>query len=76
MAEIGEQGGGLVLLDDLAVLHHRHAVGDIGHHGQVVADQDQRRAVLAHQLAQQVQDLGLSRDVQGGGRLVGDDQAG
>ena len=32
------------------------------------------RPELAHHAAHEVQDLGLDRDVEGGGRLVGDEQ--
>jgi hypothetical protein len=41
-----------------------------------VGDQDHRRPGLDQQRLQQVQDLRLDRDVQRGGRLVGDDQRG
>ena len=41
---------------------------------EVVGDQHDRHAGSLLQLAQQVQDLGLGRHVQGGGRLVGDQQ--
>ena len=46
----------------------------LGDHAEVVGDQDDRRAELALQLAHQVEDLRLDRDVERGGRLVGDQQ--
>ena len=61
-------------LDDLAEVHHGDAVAHVAHDGEVVGDEDHRQAELALQLAQQVEDLGLDRDVEGGDRLVGDDQ--
>jgi arylsulfatase A-like enzyme len=64
------------MLDDLAGLHDRHALGHLGHHAQVMGDQDDRRPHLAAQVAHQVQDLGLDGHVQRGGGLVGDQQFG
>ena len=61
-------------LDDLAGIHHGDPVRDARDDAEVVRDQDQRHAELALQLRQQVQDLRLDRDVERGGRLVGDDQ--
>ena len=40
-----------------------------------MGDQDDGEPALLAKLAQQLQDLGLHRHVQGGGRLVGDEQA-
>jgi hypothetical protein len=56
--------------DDGAEIHHRHAVGDETHRGQIVRDvevgQPQRRA----QLNQQVEDLRPHRDIERRDRLV------
>ena len=41
-----------------------------------MGDEDERQAELALQVAQQVEDLRLDRDVERGDRLVGDDQLG
>ena len=60
------------LLHDLARVHHDRAVAQVGEHPPVVADQDEGRAAVP-QPAEQVEDLGLHGDVQGSGRLVGDD---
>ena len=60
-------------LDDLAVVHDGDAIGQVGDDAHVVGDQHDRRAGLVAQLAQQVEDLGLHRDVERGRRLVGDD---
>src|ERR1017187_8529741 len=61
-------------LDDLAEVHHRDPVAHVAHDCEVVGDEDHRQAELALQLAQQVEDLRLDRDVERGDRLVGDDQ--
>ena len=61
-------------LDDLARVHHRDAIGDARDDAEIVRDQDERHPELALQRLQQVQDLRLDRDVERGGRLVGDDQ--
>ena len=58
------------LLHDLAALHHGYAGADAAHDLQVVRDEHHGDAVLAVEAAQQLQDLGLHRHVQGGGRLV------
>ena len=59
-------------LDDLAAMHDGDALADVAHDGEVVGDEQQREAELALELAQQIEDLGLDRDVEGGYRLVGD----
>jgi hypothetical protein len=63
-------------LDQLPVAHHHDVVGDLGHHPHVVGDEHHRHAVFRLQAADQIQDLGLGGDVQGGGRLVGDQHRG
>ena len=63
-------------LDDLAEVHHGDAVGDVAHHRQVVRDDDVGQAELVLQVLEQVDDLGLDRHVEGGDRLVGDDELG
>ena len=69
----GEEIPGGGRLDDLALEHHCDAIGEIGDHAHVVGDEDDRGSVLVAQVAQQFEDLGLDRHVEGGGRLVGDD---
>ena len=67
---------GVGRLDDLSGVHHRDAVGATGHHAEVVGDEQDRHAAIAPQLLEQLEDLGLHRDVERGGRLVGDQQLG
>ena len=66
--------GAAALLDDAAFAHHRHAVGDVFDHGDVVGDEQQAQAQLTLQFAQQVEDLRLHADVQRRGWLVAVDQ--
>ena len=63
-------------LDDAAVLHHRHAIAQVGDDPEVVRDDQHAHVRSLLQLAEQVEDLGLHGDVEGGRRLVGDDQVG
>ena len=64
------------LFDDLARVHDDDVIGHIGHDTQVVGDHDDGHAELLLQLLHQLQNLRLDGDVQGGGRLVGDQQLG
>ena len=62
-------------LHDAPDVHHGHAVADVAHHAQVVRHEEVGQPELGLQIQQQVQDLGLHRDVQGRDRLIGDHQA-
>ena len=64
------------LLDLAAGVHHHHAVAALGDDAEVVGDHDHAHAELALQALDQVEDLRLDGDVEGGGRLVGDQQLG
>ena len=55
-------------------IHHEDAPAELGHHAEIVGDQDHGRAGALLQLPHQLQDLGLDRHVEGRGRLVGDEQ--
>lgn len=63
------------LFDDPAVLHHHHVVREPLDHGEIVADQQQRPAG-AEALLEEVEYLGLDGDVEGSGRLIGDEDPG
>ena len=78
---VGVQGmaeDGLVAaqLHHLAQVHDGHPVTDVLHHAQIVADEEICQAQLLLQVLQQVQNLGPDGHVQGGHRLVADDQLG
>ena len=72
----GEDGAGRARLDELAGLHDGHPVAQVGDDAEVVRDQEHRHVTLGLQVAEQVEHLGLHRDVERRGRLVGDDQVG
>ena len=61
-------------LDDAAAVEHDDIVGDLADHGEVVADQQVRDAGLLADVGEQVEDLGLDRDIERGDALVEDDQ--
>ena len=71
---IGEQVGGVGALHHFARIHHRDLGGDARHDAEIVGDQQQAEPEVALQAGEQAQDLGLHRDVERGGRLVGDQE--
>ena len=62
-------------LDHLAEIHHHHLVRSFGDDAEVMGDEHHRHPVARLQIPKQLQDLRLRRDVESGGRLVGDEQA-
>ena len=69
-----EYVGGGALLDDPAEVEDGNALAGLRHEPEVVADEhDGQRPFLA-QREQEIEDLGLNGHVEGGGRLVGDDE--
>ncbi len=66
----------LAELDDLALLHDRDPVRNLGHDPKIVRDEQNTGVVRFLKLLDQLQDLRLCRDVQGRGRLVGDEDLG
>ena len=63
-------------LDRPARVHHQRAVGELGHHPEVVGDDQHACAGDVARGPQHVEDLRLDRDVERGRRLVADDQVG
>ena len=63
-------------LDDLAEIHDQHAVAEVLHDVEVVADEDVGEIELRLEVDQHVQDLRLDRLVERRHRLVEDDQSG
>ena len=61
-------------LDKPAQIHHRHPVGDMVHHMQVVGDDHHGQSQPFAQLIEQVENLALNRYIQPRRRFVGDDQ--
>ena len=62
--------------DDPALGHDRDAVAHVTHDGEVVGDEEVAHPALLLELQQEVEDLALDGDVQGGDRLVTDDELG
>ena len=71
-----EQGRRRRRLDYLAGIHHDHAVRLAGDQPQVVRNQHDGHPQLLLEAAQQLEDLGLDRDVERRGGLVGDEHLG
>ncbi len=74
MLRVREHLGDRSLLDDLARRHHADAVGDLAHDAEIVGDEQHGHAEPRLHLGEQLQDLRLHGDVEGRGRLVGDEQ--
>ena len=66
------------LLHDFSLIQHQHTVAELLHQGDVMADEQNReiRALCPTKLIEQRDDLLLNCHVQGGGRLVADQQFG
>ena len=73
VARRGEDPRDGALLGDLAGVHDQRPVARLGDHRQVVGDEDQPQAELAAEALEELEDLGLDHDVEGGRRLVADD---
>src|SRR5215218_1222752 len=63
-------------LDLAAGIHHHDAIGGLGDDAEVVGDEQHGHAAVALQALEQRQHLRLHRDVECGGRLVGDQHRG
>ena len=65
---------GRCLLDDAARVHHGDLVGSTCDDAEVVGDEDHRHVAVTLLLCEQIEDLVLNRDVERGGRLVGEEE--
>ena len=63
-------------LDDAPEIHHRHAVGDVTHDGEIVRDEQVGEPPLLLQVLHEIDDLRLDRNVERRYRLVRHDEAG
>jgi hypothetical protein len=61
-------------LDDAAGIHDHDAIGDFGNDPHVMGDEHDRRAMIASELAHEVENLRLHGDVERGRRLIGDQE--
>ena len=76
MLLVPEQLATVGQLGDPAEVHDRDPVADVLDDAHVVGDEHVGQPELALELLQQVQDLGLDRDVERGDGLVADDEVG
>ena len=74
MARVIEEGRLRRELDQPPEVHDRHALAHVAHDGQVVRDEQEREAELTLEVGEEVQDLRLDRDVEGGHGLVAHEQ--
>ncbi len=74
MARRGEERAGVGVLDDASQVHHGNPCRDDADDGEVVRDEDIREPEPRLQIAQQIDHLGLDRNVQRRHRLVADDE--
>ena len=74
MLRPGQQARAAAALHDPAAIQHDHVVGHVGDHAEVVGDVQDRHVQLVLEILHQLQNLRLDRDVERGGRLVGDQQ--
>src|SRR6516165_3462574 len=61
-------------LDELARIHHRDVVTEPSNDTEIMADEQEGNALVPSEARQQAQDLRLDRDVEGGRRLVEDQE--
>src|SRR5262249_7344991 len=76
MQRVVEQQVAIRQLDDAAKIHHRDALTEMPHHRQIVRDEQISEAEALAQVLEQVDDLRLDRDVEGGYGLIADDEFG
>ena len=74
MQRLAEQVRRRPRLHHLSEVHHRHRIAHVPDHPQVVGDEQIRHPVLLLDVLEEVQDLRLHGDVEGGDRLVGHHQ--
>ncbi len=61
-------------LHQAAGVHDRNPVDDLRDYGEIVRNEQHGQPELRTQIGEQLQDLRLNGDIQGGGGLVGDQQ--
>ena len=73
MAGRAEDLADRTVLDRLAGVHDHDVIAHLGHDAQIVGDEDQPDAGVVLEIFQQIEILRLNRDIEAGGRLIGDD---
>src|SRR5262249_34796218 len=76
MARRAEQRRDGRLLYLAACIHHHHALGDFGHHAEVMGDKDDGRTEALLEVGHETEDLRLDGDVERGGRLIRNQELG
>ena len=76
MQRPGEQAFHIRIFHNLAGVHDGYVMGHFRDNAEVVGDEENGQPAVGLQFQQQVDDLGLEADVEGGGRLIGDEQGG
>src|SRR5262249_9133030 len=74
MLRVGEERRDLSTLDDFAGINHDDLLRELGDDAEIVGDQHDGGAGLVAQIAHEIKDLRLNRDIEGGRRLIGDKQ--
>ena len=74
MLRVGEDPLDAAVLDHLARVHHADVVGELGDETEIVRDEDHRRARVAPDRPDEIDDLRLHGHVERGRRLVEDQQ--
>ena len=74
MPRPAQHRSGFPFFDDLAGVEHRHAVAQLAHDGEIMADEEERNTFLSLQISEERDDLRLDRDVERGCRLVEDQE--
>ncbi len=76
LARVVQHAVGQTLLDDMAILHHHHAVREKACDGEVMGDDDGGKAEVVDQTAQKIEQAGLNGHIKAAGRLVHEDETG
>jgi len=60
------------VLHDVSQVHHRNGIADIADHMEIVGDEEIAETEFGLQLLQEIDNLGLDRDIEGRNRLIAD----
>ena len=74
MRRRAEYLGRCAFFNDPPEIHDEHALAEMAHHVQVVADEKERQTQLRAQVRKQIEDLRLHGNIERGDRLVGNDE--
>ena len=75
MERVDEQLIARCLFDNLTEIHHCDFIAEMLHHSEIVRNKKVGQPILALQIAKQVENLGLDRDVEGRHGFVTNDKA-